>query len=44
MKLKSIQFKFLITIISAIQGLYTPITNSIYPHMIKEKKGAIYNV
>ena len=26
-----------LTIISAIQGLYTPITNSIYPHMIKEK-------
>ncbi len=26
-----------IQIISAIQGLYTPITNGIYPHMIKKK-------
>ncbi len=26
-----------IQIISAIQGLYTPITNGIYPHMIREK-------
>ena len=26
-----------LTIISAIQGLYTPITNSVYPHMIKAK-------
>lgn len=27
-----------LTIITAIQSLYGPITNSIYPHMIKEKK------
>ena len=26
-----------LSITSAIQGLYTPITNSVYPHMIKEK-------
>lgn len=34
-----------INIISAIQGLYSPICNGVYPHMIKEKKlGFIHKV
>lgn len=30
-------WSFCLSIISAIQGLYSPICNGIYPHMIKEK-------
>lgn len=31
-------WSFCLNIISAIQGLYAPICNSVYPYMIKEKK------
>ena len=31
------QWSLCLNIISAIQGLYAPICNSVYPHMIKEK-------
>ena len=34
---KIAQWTLCLHIVSAIQGLYAPITNSIYPHMIKEK-------
>ncbi len=34
-----------LSITSAIQGLYSPITNGVYPHMVKEKKlGFIHRV
>lgn len=34
-----------LNVISAIQGLYAPVTNSIYPHMIREKNlGFIHKV